>query len=166
MHSGYYATWVTDMLPTTQLPTNWKISVPEDLPAAWLDFEYYLDGVLVAPIAEEIIFRWFLIGKAKKRAWAILLSAVLFSTVHLNSKNYLDLDTQLYFQAIYLPIGLAYTFLYLRYGLVYSIAAHALSNTYLLLVKLYPTPTKTAALIFMLLGLVLFFRKIIKSQRS
>lgn len=85
-------------------------------------------GVVIAPIAEEILFRGFLYTTLRRYApplGAILLSAVVFSLVHGFAYGFLQLFV----------IGFLLAYLYERTGsLVASIAAHAANNLYSFLV--------------------------------
>lgn len=80
--------------------------------------------VLVAPIAEELVFRQAVIGalleKEKSSAKAIVLSAVLFAIVHVNPAQ----------MPVAFVIGILLGWFYVRTGsVVTSAACHVLNNT-------------------------------------
>lgn len=78
--------------------------------------------VLVAPVAEEIIFRGFLLGGLARRVGPILAalaSSLLFAAVHYDVGSLIPFTL----------IGLVFTFVYLRSGnLTSAILAHFLFN--------------------------------------
>ncbi len=83
----------------------------------------YLTVMLLAPIAEEIVFRGIILQKSKEAfgfVGCIILNAILFSISHLNP-----------LQSLYvLPIAVLYTFLAYHYKTVFaSIIAHVLNNS-------------------------------------
>lgn len=84
--------------------------------------------VVVAPVVEELVFRGFLLEAFRARGpqTAVIVSAVAFAAAHLN-------PAQLRYYAV---MGAAFALLYLRRGLVGSIAAHAAFNATLLAVAL------------------------------
>jgi membrane protease YdiL (CAAX protease family) len=93
--------------------------------AAWL-----LLGVLVvavlAPVVEEFVFRGFLLEafRARGQVSAVVLSGVAFSLAHLSVAQF----------RYYLVMGMAFSVVYWRRGLIGSIAAHAAFNATLLAV--------------------------------
>jgi len=93
--------------------------------AGWL-----LLGVLVvavvAPVVEELVFRGFLLEAFRGRGarTAVLVSAVAFSLAHLRLAQF----------RYYVLMGVAFSLVYWRRGLVGSIAAHAAFNATLLMV--------------------------------
>jgi|SRR5947209_928237 len=84
--------------------------------------------VVVAPVVEEAVFRGFLLEAFRSRGphTAVIVSAVAFAAAHLN-------PLELRYYAV---MGAAFALLYLRRGLVGSIAAHAAFNCTLLVVAL------------------------------
>lgn len=81
---------------------------------------------VLAPVVEELVFRGFLLEAFRPRGphTAVVVSAVFFSVAHLQ-------PAQLRYYAV---MGAAFSLLYLRRGLVGSVAAHAAFNGTLLLV--------------------------------
>jgi membrane protease YdiL (CAAX protease family) len=79
--------------------------------------------VFVAPIAEEIFFRGFLIGGITRR-WslipAVAVSAIIFAAIHIDVGSLIP----------FAIIGVVFAYIYLRSGnLASSIVAHMLFNT-------------------------------------
>jgi hypothetical protein len=79
--------------------------------------------VFVAPIAEEIFFRGFLIGGIARR-WslipAVVVSAAVFAAIHVDVGSLIP----------FAIIGVIFAFIYLRSGnLLSSVVAHTLFNT-------------------------------------
>jgi membrane protease YdiL (CAAX protease family) len=79
--------------------------------------------VFVAPIAEEIFFRGFLIGAITRR-WslipAVVVSAAIFAAIHLDVGSLIP----------FALIGLVFSYIYIRSGNLFSsVIAHMLFNT-------------------------------------
>lgn len=87
-------------------------------------------GILViavlAPVVEELVFRGFLAEAFRARGTrvVVLVSAVSFSLAHLQLAGF----------RYYVAMGVVFTLVYLRRGLIGSIAAHAAFNAMLVLV--------------------------------
>ena len=90
----------------------------------------FASGVIVAPLAEEFLFRGFIFASLRDRgglAAGIIVSSLLFSVVHPGLPN----------QAATLVLGAAFCLLYERTGtLVAPVAAHAYFNLAMLSMKL------------------------------
>ena len=87
-------------------------------------------GILVvavlAPMVEELVFRGFLLEAFRERGQtsAVVFSAMAFSLAHLSLAQF----------RYYLVMGMAFSVVYWRRGLIGSIAAHAAFNGTLLLI--------------------------------
>lgn len=86
---------------------------------------------VVAPLVEELIFRGVMAEAFRSRGWweAVIVSMIAFSLVHLRL-------AQLRY---YMLLGIALAVVYLRRGLIGSIATHAAFNGVLLVVALAAT---------------------------
>jgi hypothetical protein len=86
----------------------------------------FASGVIVAPLAEEFLFRGFVFASLRDRAGlaaGIIVSSLLFSVVHLGLPS----------RAATLVLGAAFCLLYQRTGtLVAPVAAHAYFNLVML----------------------------------
>jgi membrane protease YdiL (CAAX protease family) len=93
--------------------------------AAWLLLGVVVVAV-VAPVVEELVFRGFLLEAYRHRGQtsAVVFSAIAFSLAHLSF-------AQLRY---YLVMGMAFSVVYWRRGLIGSVAAHAAFNATLLVV--------------------------------
>ncbi len=83
---------------------------------------------VLAPVVEELVFRGFLAEAFRARGTriAVLISAVAFSIAHLQLAGF----------RYYVAMGVVFTLVYLRRGLIGSIAAHAAFNGMLIIVAL------------------------------
>jgi membrane protease YdiL (CAAX protease family) len=100
----------------TQEALSQTAAVPELLPIV------FLSGVIIAPIAEEIVFRGYLYKAFRDRfkpSYAIVLSAALFSVIHL----------ELLAAAPLFVIGIVLAYVYEKTGnLMAPITLHVLNN--------------------------------------
>ncbi len=105
-----------------QLKIQTVVSSIKDIKSLWELLSYILFIVFVAPIIEEIFFRGILYRGCKNFfgvAGASLLSAFLFSAVHMNLLSFLPI----------FGLGLAFCHVYEKTGSIYSsIIFHALHN--------------------------------------
>jgi len=83
---------------------------------------------VLAPVVEELVFRGFLAEafRARGARIAVLVSAVSFGIAHLQLAGF----------RYYVAMGVVFTLVYLRRGLIGSIAAHAAFNGMLIVVAL------------------------------
>ena len=121
---------------------------PQVVPPAQTSFDVLLTalaaGILV-PIGEEVFFRGYAVT-----AWlrdlgprsALIRATVLFALVHvfnITASTFADGAKQALLEvAVIAPVGLALAWLYLRRGLLASIAGHAAYNLLLVLVIVLP----------------------------
>ena len=84
---------------------------------------------ILVPITEEIVFRMVIFGSLYKRFnfWiAALLSAVIFSVVHMDFEHFL----------VYLAMGLVFSFLYVKTKrIIVPIMAHVGINSFVMLIQ-------------------------------
>jgi uncharacterized protein len=88
--------------------------------------------VLIGPILEEFVFRYAILGSLMKRmktVYAVLLSSLLFSVMHLHF-NLTNL-------AIYAFCGIVFSFIYIQTkNILTPIIAHVLMNAFVMLTLL------------------------------
>jgi membrane protease YdiL (CAAX protease family) len=122
------------------------VDAPSVLPSAATSLEAFavaLAAAVVAPIGEELFFRGFALS-----AWArdlpersaLLRSAAFFAVVHIaniNAASFREGASQALLQvAVILPVGLVLGWLFLRKGIMASIAGHVTYNGLLLVLLL------------------------------
>ncbi|MBN2190270.1 MAG: CPBP family intramembrane metalloprotease [Candidatus Aureabacteria bacterium] len=105
-----------------QLKIQAVVSSIKDIKSLWELLSYILFIVFIAPIIEEIFFRGILYRGCKRFlgvAGASLLSAFLFSAVHMNLLSFLPI----------FGLGIAFCHIYEKTGSIYSsIIFHAIHN--------------------------------------
>ncbi len=109
------------------------VSVPSA--RAWLLLSYGVVAVIVAPVAEELIFRGFLYGALRRRLTPLAAcgaSAVIFAAMHL------DPDSAAFGAAMIMGLVLAATYEKTR-SLYVPMVVHALTNAYVLAVLVVQT---------------------------
>lgn len=122
------------------------VEAPQVVPTASTSAEALaiaLAAAIIAPVGEELFFRGFALS-----AWArdlpersaLLRSAAFFAVVHIaniNAETFREGASQALLQiAVILPIGLVLGWLFLRRGIMASIAGHVTYNGILLLLTL------------------------------
>ena len=94
----------------------------------WSIIVFFIARCIVAPITEEIVFRfglYELMNRKMKSALAIILSSFIFSILH----GYLLIDT-----ILFIILGIIWTYPYFKKkNLLYSIFLHFLHNCYALI---------------------------------
>lgn len=94
----------------------------------WSIIVFFIARCIVAPITEEIVFRfglYELINRKMKSTLAIILSSLIFSVLH----GYLFIDT-----ILFIILGIIWTYPYFKKkNLLYSIILHFLHNCYALI---------------------------------
>ncbi len=92
---------------------------------------------IVGPICEELTYRVGLFGLVKKAnvALAFVVTTLVFAFIHFNflSKNIWD---ELVNLPCYLFSGVAFTFVYYKFGFVGSMTAHVANNLYAVLLQI------------------------------
>lgn len=91
---------------------------------------YFLSGVLLIPIVEEIVFRKLLTDLTAKRfgmVSSILVNSIIFALIHVSPSAMLYI----------FPLGVALNILYRRYDTLWaSFALHAINNLFVLSIVL------------------------------
>ena len=119
----------SDIMPALVSPLSWlsdSLELPDflkdEFTASMSDFWAIIAISLVAPVAEEILFRGAIQGalqKIMKPKWAIFLSALIFGLIHFNPVQVCGAFL----------MGLVFAWLYYRTGSVWpGIVAHATNN--------------------------------------
>ena len=91
-----------------------------DLDISKTGFSFILYAALIGPVAEELVYRRFVIGSLEKygKISAIIVSCIAFGLMHANL-------TQGIFAAI---TGLILGFIYVEYGLIWACIFHIINN--------------------------------------
>ncbi len=103
--------------------TNDQVVLQQGKVAPLTTYGVLLGSIIIAPICEELFFRGFVLPgllHEMSPVWAVLISAALFATAHVDPGTFLPL----------FAIGIALGFVRLRSGSVWaSISLHMLNNT-------------------------------------
>jgi membrane protease YdiL (CAAX protease family) len=129
---------------------------------------YVLAAGLLPAISEEITFRLFgitFLKKIFKKVWlAVLISSLLWAFLHSSypQQPFFARGLEL------LPVGILFSVLYLRYGIVASITAHFTLNSFLTLQFLLKGGMidKSLSVLIFVAPLILFFINLILSKRT
>ena len=129
-----WANLATRIFPRTQNGST-AVEVATSLTGISYFITRVLYGSLIAPIAEEIVCRGFLmtsLSKFKNYYIDVLVSAAIFGAMHVLQHGWITTDFILYF-----VIGLIFCMIF-RYtrSIYWAIALHASWNTFLLIVSL------------------------------
>ena len=104
------------------LPDQLAVEMFLQVKSIWLRIYLAVFAVVIAPVAEEFIFRGLLFSAAKKMGWPKLGwigTSLLFALIHMNAPTFLPLFV----------FALALTWMYERSeGLLAPIAAHSIFN--------------------------------------
>jgi uncharacterized protein len=124
------------------LGTLLGVDAPDVLPAAETSRDAFMVAItaaLIIPVGEELFFRGFVLT-----AWlrdlgertALVRSSLFFALVHvvnISTDTFAEGAAQALLQtAVILPVGFAFGWLFLRYGMAAAIAAHVTYNSLLL----------------------------------
>lgn len=105
--------------------------IPEPRDITWnkiLSFHFVeaIGIIVVGPIVEEIVYRGIILNLIKQKYSIILsliISSVLFSLFHFN-----PLETDIPILITAFLSGIAFGFIYIKFGLIYSILGHSFFN--------------------------------------
>ena len=129
-----WANLATSIFPRTQNGST-VVEVATSLTGISYFITRVLYGSLIAPVAEEIVCRGFLmtsLSKFKNYYIDVLVSAAIFGAMHVLQHGWITTDFILYF-----VMGLIFCMIF-RYtrSIYWAIALHASWNTFLLIVSL------------------------------
>lgn len=128
--------WIGDILSNGLSDILYSLNIEdvnqESIAASSMAFQT-IGVCLLAPIAEELYFRFFLYNHFRKKSifLALAITSILFAFWHtIDSVLYGDF-TQLIMTMSYIPIGIAFALIYEKTGNIkYSILMHIINNTF------------------------------------
>jgi len=126
--SNYTSSFLGDIFGLTQSESLNQITVIRSLESSGAVL-MILSAVIMGPIVEELIFRKSIFGLFKSDKWALIVSTLIFGSIHLVGEA--SILSALVNGLSYFVMGFIFGFIYIKNkrNIFAPLAVHILSNT-------------------------------------